>query len=311
MRVNNDEKECVAERHHYVSKFHLRGFTDLDGSSPEPWLWLGNLQDLSVRRRSPKNVGWERGTFGVPGGLEDREAQLESFLSEEVESPAALAIRKFAAQSPGCRGEIPSEIGRYIAWAAARSISMRSLYEAWLNKHSITPALVEPPVTGMEKIKPDPRSHRMEHPRFGQRIVPSGEVDELRAEGWQIRLGQQDFAELVHLQAWYFQERFFPRLQWLVLDVPKGGFFVIGDRPVVWGFQDEVNSPPSVLRHPNVQLFAPLTRSVALMASGVDAVPTQVAYSDVNAATSRAASNWIAGSTEEIVSQALSARTAG
>ena len=48
----------------------------------------------------------------------------------------------------------------------------------------------------------------MEHSVHGIRVgVPPNQVEPLRNQGWRLCLGNNDFAELVHLQSWYFQVR--------------------------------------------------------------------------------------------------------
>lgn len=124
-------------------------------------------------------------------------------------------------------------------------------------------------------------------------------------------MSAEDFEEIIRLQAWYLQVRFFPRLKWHVLRPPRGESFVIADRPVVWGFANDVTVPPSLLRHPAVQLFAPLTRSLALFAHHVDAhAPDRILASDVNRAMTTAATSWIAGASEAVVRGALRLRPA-
>src|SRR5215212_8776555 len=54
-----------------------------------------------------------------------------------------------------------------------------------------------------------PRSLRLTVPSEG---LPE-DVELLRGQGWRFILTDDNFLELVHLQAWYFQVRFFPRLQ--------------------------------------------------------------------------------------------------
>lgn len=259
-----------------------------------------------------KNVAWSTDLFAGPGGLADREASIEAYLATRVESPAAFALRGFVSRPPGQRSAVPAEIGRYLAWAAARSVSMKQLYQSWIDDlpDPADAVVVEPPPDGFEQMAPVTRSHRMEHPVFGIRDdVPSEDVDLLRREGWRFLLAKEDFLELVHLQAWYFHVRFFPRLRWIILDAPSGGHFIIGDRPVVWGFDGVVDVQPRALRHPDVQLFATLTRSVALFAchpSG--APPDSVSFREVNRIVAAAATHWIAGPTRSVVAESLADR---
>jgi hypothetical protein len=104
-----------------------------------------------------------------------------------VESPAAFALRRFVSRPEGARSAIPGEVGRYLAWAAARSLSMRQLYQAWVNDLPLDPtdaAVGELPPPGFEQMAPITRFHRMEHPVLGIRdSVPSDEVELLRHEG--------------------------------------------------------------------------------------------------------------------------------
>jgi uncharacterized protein DUF4238 len=269
----------MSSRDHYVSQFHLRGFTDPTATKPqEPWLWVGDCATGSIKRRSPKNVAWSTDLFAGPGGLADREASIETYLSTHVESPAAFALRGFVSRPSGTRTAVPAAVGRYLAWAAARSVSMRDLYQAWIDD------------------LPDP--------------AESEDVERLRRDGWRFVLGNEDFLELVHLQAWYFQVRFFPRLRWVILDAPPGGHFIIGDRPVVWGFDGMVDAQPRALRHSSVQLFATLTRSTALFAYHPLRVPPDgVSFQEVNRVIALAAVRWIAGPTRSVVEASLAERT--
>jgi hypothetical protein len=303
----------MGSRHHYVSQFHLRGFTDLAVSKPqEPWLWVGDCASGLIKRRAPKNLAWSTNLFARPGGLADREASLEAFLATHVEGPAAFGLRGLASRPQGGRSDIPAELGLYLAWAAARSLSMRQLYQEWIDDLPVPPEplVQETRPAGFERVAPIARLHCMEHPVLGiRKDVPSGEVDLLRRQGWRFLLLDNDFLELVHLQAWYFQVQFFPRLHWIILDAPHGGHFIIGDRPVVWGFEGAVDEQPRSLRHSDVQLFAPLTRSLALFAHHPSVpAPRAIAYLDVNRVIASAAHDWIAGPTREVVAEALAPR---
>lgn len=304
----------MSGRDHYVSRFHLRGFTDPSENKPqEPWLWVGDCATGSIERRAPKNVAWSTDLFAGPGGLADRDVSIEAYLATHVESPAAFALRGFVSRPSGQRSAVPAEVGRYLAWAAARSVSMRQLYQSWIDDSPDPDDVVvmEPPPNGFEQIAPVALSHRMEHLDFGIRddVAPE-DVDLLRREGWRLLLTNEDFLELVHLQAWYFQVRFFPRLRWVILDAPPNGNFIIGDRPVVWRLNGVVDAQPRALRHPHVQLFATLTRSVALFAFHPSGTPPEtVSFREVNRILAVAATNWIAGPTKSIVAESLADRS--
>src|SRR5205085_3483769 len=98
----------MAGRQHYVSQFHLQGFTDPScGSNQEPWLWVADCGEKTIKRRAAKNFGWTRDLFDGPGGLVDRTRTLESFLSTDVEGPGARALREFVNTPPNLRKVIP------------------------------------------------------------------------------------------------------------------------------------------------------------------------------------------------------------
>jgi hypothetical protein len=242
--------------------------------------------------------------FDGPGGLADPNARLEAFLASEVEGAAACEFQSFCRNARGARGNLPPALMRYIAWAAARSLPMVSLFQNWADSHNPSEMhAVEPPPTGWEKIIARDRSHCMEHAEYGIReSVSSEEARSLTSDGWKLRLDRNDVLELMHLQAWYFQVRFFPRLRWLVMESPEDKSFIIGDRPVVWGFRNAVAVAPSMLRHPNVQLIAPLSRSLALFAHHAEgSPPDHVSPEQINLIVAAAASRWVAGSDEESI----------
>jgi hypothetical protein len=112
---------------------------------------------------------------------------------------------------------------------------MRDLCEAWANEGPAVgdAPVVEPPPAGFAEASPVVRTHCLRHDTHSARdVVPTDEVSSLLRAGWRLVLSDEDFLELVHLQAWYFQVRHFPGLRWFVLGPPPGGNFVIADRPV-------------------------------------------------------------------------------
>lgn len=201
----------------------------------------------------------------------------------------------------------------YIAWAAARTPTMRSLFQRWIDELPEGGEPVEAPPAWTEKMTDRVRLHHMSHDTLGFRDdVHPDEVDALRERGWRFVVNAEDFGELLHVQARYFYERFFPRLSWLILDAPTGEHFVLGDRPVVWGVGGNVDCPPSALRSRFVQLVSPLSGSLALAAyHPLAPTPERVHVGDVNRAMSVAAMDWIAGPTSESVLEALELRRSG
>ena len=76
----------MTARHHYVSQFHLRSFTDPTArATDEPWLWVGDCNGGSIKRRAPKNLAWSTGMFQGRGGLSKTSTSLETYLASQVE----------------------------------------------------------------------------------------------------------------------------------------------------------------------------------------------------------------------------------
>ncbi|MFN0101970.1 MAG: DUF4238 domain-containing protein [Bryobacteraceae bacterium] len=230
--------------HHYVSKFHLREFCDLSSlATPNPWLWLGGIGDGSVKRKSPKNVGTAPDMFDGPGGLWDGSASLENFLANEVEGPAALALRNVVGTKGDDTKELSAPLLRYLAWAAARSLPMQRLEVEWAKRFGklLKGPMAELPPNGLNESVVRRDSLRLIHPTTGASIVtPSGDANNLLDVGWIPDPSEQaNFLEGAHIQAYYFQVRWFPRLNWTTLRPPAGAYFIIGDPlggvcPIAW-----------------------------------------------------------------------------
>ena len=290
-------------RDHYVSRFHLQEFCDQESlDTPDPWVWVGSIHDASVRRRSPKNIATEKDLFSGPGGLAN--GSIEKFLATEVESSAAFAIRRMA---EGTLNPLPTELMRYLAWAASRSLPMRRLHTQWVERFPPAKAeLVEEPPIGLSTAATRQRPVRMLHPEGGSRVVGENEdPTPLLDDGWYPDPSEPDnFLEAVHIQAYYLQVRWFPRLKWFALRPPDGEHFIIGDRPVGWGVPTSLDAPPSCLRDPDAFLIAPLSRGLALIGRN-SARPWSVSAGDINAILALWAHDWIAGPSSAVVKQAL------
>jgi hypothetical protein len=296
-----------------VSKFHLSQFTDPESfGTNDPWLWLGSVIDRSIRRRAPKNVGTVNLAFDGPGGLADRDATLESFLAKEVEGPAALAMREVCRWPSGTAGSMPAALLRYLAWAAARSLPMQDLEHCWLEKGFGNGGdVVEPPPEGLLNGSELQRDVKMCHSTLGSRVFRADDdFEKLQAEGWFPDMHDRaNFLESVHIQAYCFQVRFFPRLKWFALHAPRGDFFVIADRAVGWVADGIIDAPPSSLRDPSAYVLAPISRSLLLVGRHTT-TEWQVTTGQVNAVMTSWAHERIAGPTQTTVKFALEARAA-
>lgn len=298
-------------RQHYVSRFHLSAFCDpASSSTADPWLWVGSTTDQSVRRRSPKNVATVSGLFDGPGAFSEPGASLETFLANDVEGPAATALRRLL-QSTYIE-QLPPEVMRYLAWAASRSLPMQRLEADWATHYRplLSGPMAEPPPPALAVLQSRHRSIRLFHPVLAEhREVPSQDADELVDEGWiPDTVEQSNFLEGVHIQAYYFQVRWFPRLRWFTLRPPDGQYFLIGDRPVGWGVPQCLDAPPCCLRDEAAFLIAPLSRSLALVGRN-HSTPWAVTPAQVNALLAAWSLDWIAGPTADVVADALRDRS--
>jgi hypothetical protein len=268
---------------------------------------LGSLKTGQIARRSPKNISIVRGLYDGQGCFEAEDASIEAHLAT-IESAASLAIRGFTATAPGAGANPGAEIWRFLAWQAARTPGWMELVQQWtcdFDPESSIPT-VEPPPQGLNETKDRFRKKYLENPATGERreIIDMADFASLRKNGWKWILSRDEQLEMLHIQAWYFQVRHFPRFSWTRLNVPEDQWFITSDRGVSWTADGCANTPPAALRHPTAQIIAPITRTVALVGTH-GPQHLGVTPRDVNRVISSMASEWIAGPTRAIVEQAI------
>ena len=301
----------MGTRAHTVPKFYLHGFVapESDGNR-DPFVWVGSLTTGEVTRRSPKNISIARGVYDGQGGLSEPGETIEAHLAK-IESAASAAIRKFAATTIGDDAPIPPEICRFLAWQAARTPGWMELVQLWANEPPFDPRLevVELPPPGFEKLRNRMRPMCLEDPNTGARreVTVEEELHAYRKRGWKWIIRRDDRLEMLHIQAWYFQVRHFPRLSWVRLQPPDNEFFITSDRSVAWLADGYADTPPAALRHPTAQVLAPLTREGALVGRHAGR-ELHLTPREVNRLVAFASSDWIAGPTSDVVQQALTDR---
>jgi hypothetical protein len=298
-------------RAHSVPKFYLSGFVSPTSvESRDPFLWVGSIKAGETARRSPKNVSITRGLYDGQGGFVEPDATIESHLAE-IESAASKAIRKLTNTLPDTDAVVAPEIWRFLSWQAARTPGWMKLEEEWANELPVglDPEVVEPPPPGFEKLGCRDRPMCVENPHTGERREALGE-NELKAyreKGWKWILRREDHLELLHMQAWYFQVRHFPRFSWTRVTAPDLDAFISSDRRVSWLVDGYADTPPAALRYPTAQLIAPLTSNIALVGRHGSG-PLNITPREVNRFIVFAASEWIVGPGCEVVQQALDDR---
>lgn len=191
----------------------------------DAYVWVASLATGEIKRKAPKNISIVTDLYDGPGGFLDSTASLEEHLGR-IESAAALAIRKLEATPSGNGATIPSEIWRFLAWQAARTPGWMELDHKWANEwlQNQKEDLVEPPPEGFNDIADRTRPLCLENSETGERreVVDGSEFEEYLRRGWKWVLRRDDHLEMLHLQAWYFQVRHFPRFSWTRLDAPAG-----------------------------------------------------------------------------------------
>jgi hypothetical protein len=298
----------MSTRAHTVPKFYLNGFASPESEHERnPFVWVASLSNGEITKRSPKNISISRGLYDGRGGFEEADATIEAHLAK-IESAASSAIRKFEAVRIRAGEPIPPEITRFLAWQAARTPGWMELEQGWANEHpwDREAGIVEPPPDGFDKISGRKRPMCLEDLHTGNQseVTSEEEFHALRRRGWKWILRRDDHLELLHMQAWYFQVRHFPRLSWVRLEAPAEDYFVTSDRAVAWLADGYADTPPAALRHATAQILAPLTRKTALIGRHGTAT-LGVTPREVNLFIAFAASGWIAGPTADIVRQAL------
>jgi hypothetical protein len=296
----------VATRAHTVPKFLLRGFAAPTPVNHEPFVWVASLKTGELVRRSPKNISIARGFYDGPGGFSDSNASIEAHLAK-IESEAAAALKRMVAQGDQ-PAFVPPEIWRFVSWQAARSPGWLDVEQQLANERW-DGTVVEPPPAGFEKIASRTRSLLLEAPdgTESREVNSEDEFHRLRGLGWKWILRRDDRLEAMHVQAWYFQVRHFPRLDWVQLTAPAGECFITSDRGAAWLVEGYADTPPAALRDPNAQVVAPLTASLALIGRHGNR-PLNVTSREVNRFVAFASNDWIAGPDRAVLEQALADR---
>jgi hypothetical protein len=239
---------------------------------------------------------------------EDWRSDRRRLLANDVEGPASQALRKVISQAGSEIKELPPELMRYLAWAASRSLPMQRLEVQWSTRFGalLDAPLAESPPEGLAKTTDRTRPVQLLHPTLGAITIPAGQdLSLLLDAGWIPDPSERsNFLEGVHIQAYYFQVRWFPRLHWFTLRPPSDESFIIGDRPVGWGVPDCLDAPPCCLRDPSAFLIAPLSPSLVLVGRN-DSHPWALTPRQVNAILAAWSYDWIAGPAVDVIANAL------
>lgn len=116
-------------RHHWLPRFYLAGFTDLDVPPPpyEPHLWVYYLEQRSWGKRSPRTLARRSGYYTLTDASGKPSHDLESLLSR-LENQAATLIRTKITDGTPLTDEERRAFAFFVASMFAR---VPSLHETW------------------------------------------------------------------------------------------------------------------------------------------------------------------------------------
>lgn len=285
-------------RSHLVPKFYLRGFCN----DPNDRIWVGDLKIQKIYKTKLTRASVVNDAYAAEEGI--HEDILEDRLSR-IESDAAPIIQEFTLMEH----DVTPELGRFIAWLAARTGWMRRWAEEGLPR-----SLRENAASYLALAKSEEsafeRPFEFVHIETGrrERVPLTVALQRVHDDAWNLAVTQDQHLDMIRLQAHIFLSDHFPRLKWIRLLAPVGYRFVTSDRPVCWDILGAgLGNYPGALRDHLVELTVPLRSECALVA-GHDhaAILSQVwTVDEINRRTTAGADRFIYGSTEEDVQRLL------
>jgi len=240
-------------RSHIVPKFYLKHFC-VPGSER---IWVGDLKTHQLYLAGISNVAVEKDFYAARGG--EHEDELEERLSK-IESNAAPLLQGFLSGE----AEIPPDLGRFIAWLAARTMWLRRVTQETLPQYLRTKPELFREYIGSEK-------HGFEFEQISsgrrERLALKDALERVHDPSWRMHVHQDQHLDVIRWQAYLLQTVHFPTLSWVKVTAPVGHYLVTSDRPVSWDIFDiGLGDSPAALRHPLVELTVALDPSHALIA---------------------------------------------
>ena len=246
-------KSQRVRRSHVVPKFYLRGFC-VPGIER---LWVGDIRTQKVYLANISDVGVVKDIYAEQRGM--HEDNMEQRLGA-IEANAALGLRSFLSGN----SDVNEDLTRFISWLAARTMWLRRVTQENL------PTFIRANKEMLEEaVGKETRPFEFENLHSGQRERSSLEEALIRIDDplWQMHVTQDQYLDVIRVQAWLFQTQHFPQMEWLRARAPSGYHFVTADRPVRWDILCAgVGDSPAALRHSMVELTVPLNRNCALVA---------------------------------------------
>lgn len=260
-------------RSHVIPAFYLRSFADQRGR-----IWSLDMKTLKLFPTTPEKVATVRDYYR--GDHAKHEDDLEKRLAT-VESNAAPHLKALIAADV----DLPPDFARFVAWMMARTDWVRRLHAHFDFKRYYRENFEEfCKIDDGRKGRPLPLKF---HNGLNEVVsVPFKDSRKyLESLDWELELSQDEFLDMIRMQAYCFETIHFPRLEWVSIRPPAGKRFITSDRPGSWdvlarGWQDF----PAALKHPDVDLIFPVSPHIVLMAghSQTSMLRSYITTRDVN-----------------------------
>ena len=285
-------------RSHVIPKFYLKLFCEKESER----IWVGDIKIQKVYVANVSKVGVETDAYAAEAG--EHEDDLEERLSR-IESDAAPGLRAYGAEG----ADVTPELGRFIAWLAARTGWVRRWAENGLPNFLLT--------TDTQLLRdldatdsPDERPFEFVNVETGhrERVPLPVAMERVSDPRWKLVITQDQSLDVIRLQAYIFQSDHFPKLKWTRACAFR---FVTSDRPVSWDILHAgLHDTPAALRHPLAELIVPLRLDCALVAGhDHEAILSQLwTVPEINRRTTLTADRFIYGSRQQDVEELLSLR---
>jgi uncharacterized protein DUF4238 len=214
---------------HFIPRFYLAGFQDpTTPSGQTPWVWIADLQDETVARRAPKNVGARADYYSFPDGGEPNE-EVETLLGQ-IESRAAPIIVRLRNGDLALGGQERADLGYFIAFLAARVPAFRDVFEKFMGD-------VADSVLMMSASRPEYFTATYREANRGKDLTDD-EIEEARQAilrgGFKVR-AKPAISLLAAVEA--ANDTIYPvldQMRWAFVSAGAGDEFVTCDNPVSW-----------------------------------------------------------------------------
>lgn len=258
----------VKKRHHYLSKFYLRGFVDSnDQDGKKNFIWVYEKGRTEIKRISTRNValGKHFHSFKLPDGSRDSESLENDFMM--LEGKVAPVIQKIESKSVLLNDD-RSCLAHFIAIMLFKTPNYKKQIQNKVNAEMDheTDSLGDDPIEIAKRLEVllkhniAPKDKRVAE--FTKVLNSTEFRSNLSDDVWLLQLLEtaQRVAKLIH------------SMKWTILCSRPGLRFVTSDSPVI--HFPEGKSPhraySSGLKNEATCLTFPLTRSRALIASWED-----------------------------------------